>query len=294
MPTLRILRLVVALLMSSCWAMPAAAEEGVSEAQQLFQQAEQAFVDGRYEEAARLFEAADAKAPHASVVYNAAVSWEQAGARERAADGYMLALGRGGLVEEQALQAERRLEALSSQLGFIQISKPVGGLISVAHKSQEPVPARFYLKPGTYRVLLETESGQSTQTPITVTAGDTLRIELTEPQPPPQPPAAQRPPAPPAPPPKQPPDGTDSWQQTWGWVGIGVGAVATGVAIYFGTEALSDKDQFNNTSRPNSYRNRARNDAVANQTRSNIAWAGAAVFGGAGAVLLFTAPSVEF
>ncbi len=293
MPTSRIVRLLAALLLPCLWVMPAAAQEAVSEAQDLFRRAEEAFADAHYLEAAQLFEAADAKAPHASVVYNAAVSWEQAGERARAADGYMLALGRGGLVEDQAQQAEQRLEALSSQLGFIQISKPVGGLISVAHKSQEPIPARFYLAPGSYRILLETDSGETTQTPISVSAGDTLRVKLVVPDPPPPPAVEVREPVRP-PPPREPPPAPESWQRTLGWVGIGVGAVATGVAIYFGTEALAAKDEFESPSKTARYRNLARKDAVDFQTKSNVAWGGAAVFGGAGAVLLFTAPSVQF
>lgn len=270
----------------------AQAESTISEAQRLFEAAQGAFAEGRYTDAARLFIQADIEAPHPSVIYNAAVSWEQAGDQPRAADAYLEALERSGLDEQQSEEARARLARLRTELGFVRLTRPVGGFASVAHHQRLELPARFFLRPGVHRVLLETESGPATETPITVSPGESLRVELAVPAAAPEQPPAK---LPPAPPPRTPIEqDTDATQRVLGWVGIGIGMVASGVAIYMGTQALDRKHDFQNTQYTIAERNAARANAVEFQRNTNLAWGGAALFGSAGAVLLLTTPSVEF
>lgn len=267
---------------------PALAFADQGEAQRLFAEAEAAFEAGDYEQAARLFEQANRHAPHPSVLFNAAVSWDYAKRFDRAATDYSLALQDDGLSADQSEESERRLDALGERLGYVQIAKPVGGLVSVAHIEREPIPARFYLEPGAYQATLETPDGQNTTTTISVEAGQTLKVTLnTVAVPPPEPQVAPPPPPPPPPPPKEAPS---SAQRTAGWISIGVGVAAAGVAIYLGTEALNAQDRFLNDTT-----NRGlRNEATQRQTQTNIAWGGAGLAGGLGLVLVLTAPPVEF
>lgn len=272
----------------------ARAEDTKPSAQRLFAQGEHEFSAGHYLQAAHLFEEADAQSPHPSAVYNAAVCWDQAGELARAADGYLEALGRGGLDEKQAMDSESRLSALRGQLGFIQIIKPVGGLASVAHKQRQPVPTRFYLSPGDYEILLETTDGTSSETPVTAVAGETLRVELL-------PPPASEPstsgqvnPPPVNPPPIDTPPRPSSTARTWGWIGLGLGIAATGAAIYMGTRALTEQEHYTDTSRTPRERNRALSSAQDLQLGTNVAWGAAGVFGGTGLVLLLASPTWEF
>jgi len=291
-PGPRLLRLLFTLCWC-LWAANAAAEDSTEAAKELFNDGEKAFSEERFEDAARLFEEADKEAPHASVIYNAAVSWDQAGQLTRAADAYMIALARGGLNERDALDAESRLDSLSRQLAFVQIVKPVGGLASVAHKQREPIPTRFYLSPGDYQILLETASGATSETPITAGRGETLRIELSTPAPP-----ADRQPdvTPPPPPPVRPaePKTDRSTQEVLGWVGVGLGVVATGTALYLGTRVLAEKDTYEDSSQSPQTRNTARESFLSLRTGTNVAWGSAAVLGGVGMALLLTSPTFEF
>jgi tetratricopeptide (TPR) repeat protein len=270
------------------------AEDTKTSAQRLFAQAEHEFSSGHYEQAAHLFEEADAQSPHPSAVYNAAVCWDQSGQLARAADGYLEALGRGGLDDKQTMDAESRLGALRGQLGFIQIIKPVGGLASVAHKQRQPVPTRLYLSPGDYEVLLEATDGGSSQTPITAIAGETLRVELR------LPPAATSEATgsmtsqPNTPPPMDAPRDPSPTARTLGWVSIGLGIAATGAAIYMGTRALTEKENYHDAARPPSERNRALSSAEDLQLGTNVAWGAAGVFSGTGLVLLLASPTWEF
>jgi hypothetical protein len=253
------------------------------EAQRLFGEAEQAFQADDYARAADLFEQANQHAPHPSVLFNAAVSWDHAGELARAANDYRAALADEGLSPAQTEESEQRLSALRERLGYVHIAKPIGGLVSVAHLEREPIPARFYLAPGDYEVQLETPEGRSSSTSIEVEAGETLKVTLDEVEVP------RAPPPPGEPPPPPPPDPSRT-QETLGWVGVSVGAVVAGLAVYLGTEALAAQDAFL------AQRSDAalRQDALDSQMRTNVAWVGAGVAGGVGAALLLTSPTFEF
>src|SRR5688572_13971615 len=115
-------------------------------ARQRFREAFEAFEDGRYSAAASLFEAADRLAPHASITYNAATSWDQAGEAARAATTYEAALELESLDAGRRQEAEERLGILKAGLGKVHIKQPLGAFITVDHMQRAPVPAVFYLR----------------------------------------------------------------------------------------------------------------------------------------------------
>jgi hypothetical protein len=245
--------------------------------------AERAFSNHQYEKAARLFEDADVKAPHPSVVYNAAVSWDYAGRPARAADAYKRALQREGLTVAQAEDAEKRLEILGNELGYVHIAKPVGGLVTVAHVVRAPIPAHFYLEPGNYDVLVLGAGNLETTERIAVLRGQTLRVEvvtLARAALQPTPALPIEVPAPPNP-----------TQEIFGWVTFGVGVLAAGTAAYFGVRALEARDAFERSGWTDGV---ARDAAAQFRLGANVAWTGAGVFGAAGLTLALTSPTIRF
>lgn len=254
------------------------------EAQQLFDEAERAFDAEEYARAADLFEQANRHAPHPSVLFNAAVSWDHAAERARAANAYRAALAGEGLNAAQTEESERRLSALGEQLGYVLVARPVGGLVTVGNIRREPIPARFYLEPGDYQVELETPEGRNSATSIEVEPGQTLKVALDAVEIPTAVPVEPREPVEPSPP------APSQVQETIGWIGIGIGTVAAGVAVYFGTQALAAQDAYLADTTSATLRSRA----VDAQLRTNVAWAGAGITGGLGVVLLLTSPTVEF
>jgi hypothetical protein len=260
-------------------------------ARQRFREATEAYNDGRFAAAASLFEAADRLSPHAATRYNAATAWDQAGEATRAATGYEAALAQGTLDTSRETIARDRLATLKGTLAHVRILQPLGALVTVDHVQRTPVPTSFFLRPGSYDITTEYR-GARTSTPALVAAGKDhilkLNVPFTEPVTPPVTPA------PVTPPPSVPPDAPASdasLQRTWGWVALGAGVVFSGAAIYMGTRFLAARDEY----RESGYTSRdARATASSRRLATNVLWGGALLSGGAGAVLLFTSPKLEF
>lgn len=267
-----------------------------SEAADLFGRAESAFAEGDYARAAQLFLLADEKAPHASVMYNAAVSWDYAGKRAQAADAYQTALERDGLTVQQQTQAEHRLDELGKSLGLVHVAKPVGGLASVDRIERRPIPFQFFQEPGSYQVELETATGAVTTTDITVLPGQTLRLELNPvetqtrviPTVPRRPDSETRPLQPVLPPMQERPSHA---QEVVGWVGVGLGVLAAGVATYYGLQTLQKRDAFDDSGATDAD---AREDGMRAKTRANVAWVSSAVTSVTGLTLVLTSPTFRF
>jgi hypothetical protein len=282
-----------ALALALCAAPAAAAESQPTNstelARQRFREATEAYQDGRYSAAASLFEAADRLAPHPSTRYNAATAWEQAGEAARAATGYEAALAIDSLDEGRRKTAEERLSVLKQNLGRIRVQRPLGAFVTVDHVQHAPVPATFYLLPGTYQLSIDYQ-GKTSQSPLTIVAGRDHDVKLDFPEPEGATPVAPADLMKPLPPPPPPAD-TGISQKTWGWVGVGAGVALSGAAIAVGLRALAARDQFvasGNTDRE------AHDQASDLRLATNILWGGATAAGVAGLVLVLTAPSVEF
>jgi hypothetical protein len=292
------------------WASPAVAQdetqaatseqepEEESQAANLFALAESAFSSRDYERAAHLFLRADEKAPHASVMYNAAVSWDYAGKRAQAADCYQTALERAGLTPRQQAQSEQRIDELGKYLGLVHVAKPVGGLASIDRIQQRVIPFQFFQEPGSYHVELETVEGAKTATDITVLPGQTLRLELNpvestitaSPVIVPKPDPEQSTPFKPVP--ELPRDESpSSAQEVIGWIGIGLGVVAAGASIYWGVQTEKKKDDYLASGKRDAD---LYNDGRELRTRTNIGWVSSAVVGATGLTLVLTSPTVRF
>lgn len=269
-------------------------------ARQRFQEAAEAYQEGRYAAAASLFEAADRIAPsssrdpqlqrfHASARYNAASAWEQAGETARAATAYEAALAFETLDPGRGAQASERLAQLRRSLARVSIRQPLGALITVDHIQRAPVPMVFYLRPGTYDIAVE-HDGTESVTRAELDAGDEHDITLDLPatvltEPPPQPSV----PSEPQPVPRPADDGAT--QKTLGWIGVGAGVALSGAAIFFGVRALAERDRFNESDHTDAD---ARGKAADFRLATNLLWGGATLAGATGLVLLLTAPTIEF
>ena len=109
--------------------------------------------------------------------YNAALSWERAGDLTLAIDFYAKALALGSALDEPRQRAARqRVAALAKQLGRLDVMRPVGGFVTVAHLKREPLPATFYLWPGRHELVIETRDGQTTRELVRVEQGQALRL----------------------------------------------------------------------------------------------------------------------
>jgi tetratricopeptide (TPR) repeat protein len=257
-------------------------------ARQRFREATEAYGDGRYSAAASLFEAADRLAPHPSTRYNAATAWEQAGEAARAATGYEAALAIDTLDEGRRKTAEERLAVLKRGLGRIRVPRPLGAFVTVDHVQHAPVPATFYLLPGTYELSVDYQ-GKTSQSPLTIVAGRDHDVKLDFPEPEGAAPVAPSPIMKPLP--AAPPVDNGISQKTWGWVGVGAGVALSGAAVVLGLRALAARDRFaesGNTNRD------AHDEASDLRLATNVLWGGATAAGVAGLVLVLTAPPVEF
>jgi tetratricopeptide (TPR) repeat protein len=221
-------------------------------ARQRFQEASEAFQEGRYAAAASLFEAADRIAPstskdprferfHANTRYNAASAWQLAGEAARAATAYEAALASETLHPDRREEAEEQLSQLRQNLARVIIRQPLGALITVDHLQRTPLPAVFYLRPGTYEIAVE-HDGTESVTRADVAAGKNHDLELDLPARvlPAPPPRASEPAPPPIVPP--PPVESDATQKTLGWIGLGAGVALSGAAIVFGVRARAAAD----------------------------------------------------
>jgi hypothetical protein len=255
-------------------------------AQQRFQEATQAYQEGRYAAAASLFEAADRLMPHAIVRYNAATAWEQAGEDARAATGYEAALALDSLDAARRETARERLTGLEVKLGRIHIQEPLGAVVTVDHVQRTPVPLTFYLRPGSYDINAEYR-GEQRVTHAQVGAGESRELELDLPVPESAaPPPESVPPSTPTPP----IDDGES-QTTWGWVGVGASVALSGAAIVFGARALSTRNRFVSSGKTDAD---LRQSATDLRLTSNLLWGDATLTDATGLVLLLTAPTVKF
>lgn len=258
-------------------------------ARQRFREATEAYRDGRYSAAASLFEAADRLTPHPSTRYNAATAWEEAGEAARAATGYEAALAVPTFDETQRQVAEQRLAALKQGLGRILVQRPLGAFVTVDHVQRVPVPATFYLLPGSYELEVDYQ-GKTSQNPLTVVAGRDHDVKLDFPgsETPLAAPKAALEPVHQAP---IPPVDTGISQKTWGWIGIGAGVALSGAAIVLGLNAISARDDYDASGNTDVA---ARNEAADLRLATNVCWGGAAAAGITGLVLVLTAPTIEF
>jgi tetratricopeptide (TPR) repeat protein len=271
--------LTMAILLLLCGS---ASAEGDHQASEFFRAGEASYARGDFPAAARSFEEAHRRAPHASTLYNAGLAWELGGDRPRAADDYAAAVKMGTLEARQAADATGRLGALEKSLGRLAITAPDGDLVSVGHLERAPVPLLIHLTPAAYDVTLFRRNGRSESLTTVAVAGQqvdvTFEVDLTPAPPPPLAPAELEHTA----------SVNRDRHQTLGWTAVGTGTALGGLAIYLGLEAWQARDKYNLSQRTD---RSAYDRASTLRTWTNVMWIGTVVAMGVGVTLLMTAPS---
>jgi hypothetical protein len=247
-------------------------------AAQLEQDARAAYAKGDYDRAAELFDQANRLAPFAELRYNAALAWDQAGEKARAADAYEGAVRRGGLDDERARESGARLAELKRELCYVRVERPVRATVSVAHVQKAPVPVELHLPSGTHELTFELPDGRVEKKTIEARAGEALSVGVSFAEP--NQLATRERPESPQPTVK---DESGTSTRTWGFVLVGTGVVLGGVSTYLGFKTLDEQKTFDDSG----YRDVDAHDrGVTYRTWTNVALAGAVVAAGTGVTLL--------
>lgn len=220
---------LVPLLLAIAFAAPG---DDAAQARAQYDEGAAAFRMHRYVESALHFEAAAELRAHATPLYMAARSWEEANRPERAADGYARALAAPGATAEQERHCRERLRVLERALGTVVVTGAPGRRVRLDEGSETLVPARLHGVPGAHTLTVRDARGAARTITVDLVAAQTLQLPIRD-----EAPAAPAPapvvdagaavarPAPPAP--RGPP------LRAVGWIvaGTGVAALATGAVL---------------------------------------------------------------
>lgn len=251
-------------------------------AAQFFEAGAAAAKKGEFRVCAEAFTEAHKRAPHGATLYNAAMCWEGAKDRARAANDYAQALKLGSLSDAQGKQAKKKLAELQAALGKLEVAEPKGTRASVGPIQQTPIPFETFVEPGEHEVRLEGPEGELVTRSVSVEAGQHKRVllELGDEEP-------DEKPAKPIP--SEPPqsDASGDIQRTFGWVLIGASAAAAGIGVGYYVSALGSKEKFDNSGHEDVG---AREDAIDRYAIARALWIGAGVGAAAGVTLVLIAP----
>jgi hypothetical protein len=260
---------------------PESQEDLTARAAQHFAEAKKAYARGEAAIAATLFEQAAHEVPHAAAFFNAALAWEEAGDRARAADDYDLALDLEQLSPQQEKDARLRLATLAKLLGTLILTEPRGATVQVGHLDKASVPLTVHLAPGNHTVVVTGDQGERSERTISLRAGEVQTLAL-EPPLIDLPPLATRAPS-------SLPVAPLSTPRILAWASLGTAAAASGTAIGLGIAALNARaayEQSGSTSTADY------NRASSLRTWTNVSWGIAGVLGGAGLALMFIQPKI--
>ncbi|HEY0706687.1 MAG TPA: tetratricopeptide repeat protein [Polyangia bacterium] len=253
-----------------------------SQASEFFRAGEAAYVRGDFPAAARAFEEAHRRAPHAATLYNAGLAWQWANQSARAADDYEAALRMDGLNPQQKRDASERLAALEKRLGHIRVlASPRAGVVSVGHVERAPAPLTVHALPGRHEVRLIRPGGEIELTAVTVIEGATEEVTFTAPSLPATSVVAGASAEGPA----------MSSARPWAWIALGTSVAALGSgAIYTGVAALDARDKYNASARTDLG---AYDRATTLRTLTNVLWAGTALVAATGAFFMFSSSGTD-
>ncbi|HEY0713781.1 MAG TPA: hypothetical protein VGF45_13970, partial [Polyangia bacterium] len=229
--------------------------------------------------AARAFEEAHRRAPHAATLYNAGLAWQWANQAARAADDYEAALKLGGLSAQQRKDATDRLANLEPQLGHIRVvAPPDAGVVSVAHVERAPAPLTIHAPPGRHEVKLFRAQGSVETSAVTIAAGQTGEVVFTRMREV-APSTARESVVPPQ------PTSTLAGRH-WAWIALGTSTAAlSGAAVYTGISALDARDKYNASARTDVA---AYDRATTLRSLTNILWAGTVLVAATGAFFMLS------
>jgi hypothetical protein len=265
----------------------AAQPEEKARAAELFRRADQAAARGSAADAARLYAEAYAVAPHAITKYNEALEWDKAAERPRAADAYQAALEGRELDASRAADARARLTILRKQLGYVTLSAPAGGTVSVAHLTDAPVPSRVHLPPGQHEVRVRLGACERQQA-VTVRAATTHDVALVCAGAPAIAPAVAAPPPVPRPDAPAPPPSTA--MRDAGWVMAAVGAAGGVSLVPLGVLTVDANDRWKASGLTDED---AHGRAVSLRTATNVVLGVSAAVLVAGVTLVLLSPSTR-
>jgi hypothetical protein len=196
-------------------------------AAQEFKEAKTAYGRGDYRRAGELFEAANKHKPHHSALYNAALSWNDAGESVRAANLIDAYLRVAPANAKDMGVANALLATLQAKLGRLEIH---GEGVTDVRLNGEPVEREtVWVSPGEHAVTAIGD-GKTVRKLLAVKAGEIVQASIAPP--------------PPLPPPVVP----ETWERPlspWFVVAGGaVTAVAGGFTLYQGLQTVSLKDDF--------------------------------------------------
>ena len=268
---------MIAWALAPGWAR-AGSSEDLESAAKLFRAAKTAYERGDFTAAARSFELAYQKAPRTPAIYAAALAWESARDRPRAARAFQRAVEAGDLPEKDARDAEQRLAALKMELGELVIRAPAGVTASVGSLDDGLTPVRVYVEPGQHEVVFKSEDGARRKRTASVEPGRIAFVEvdtLSSAPTPEQPRVERRETAP----------QTSSSETTrlLAWTAFGGAAVALGASAYLWNDALSARDDWE--ADPKRTNIDARDRASSRATWTNASLGATVVLGSLGAVL---------
>jgi hypothetical protein len=261
---------------------PAWAQEDLEAAAQLFRSGKAAYERGEYAAAARSFELAYGKAPRTPAIFAAAVAWEAADDKARAAAGFKLAVHAGDLPAADAGRAKERLAALSAQLAQLRVDAEPGAKVLVGSLSLSNASAGMFLDPGRHVVVIERPDGTTFTRIVELGTGSTTEIEAHD--------AGVEPveTTKVAPPLRNTEGGgmARSTERTFAWVALGGAAVALGATAYLGSQAVSARDTWEEN--PSMANLDERDRAASLRGWTNVSLAATAVLGTVGVVLFLS------
>ena len=225
-------------------------EEDRRVAERAYVAGEQLFAKGDFAKAARSFEDAHARVPHASSTWNAARSWYRAGELDRAANRYARYLAEASAGAPDRDEAARALRELTPRLGRFDVRAP--GLADVRVDGEPSPLSMVYVYPGAH--VLTAQAGERTvQRTESVGAGAVASVVLRDD--PEAPAAGTAAPPPPASPlvtpvivltaPAAPPPPTTIWPLRGATLGLAVITVAlSSVVIASGLDTLAARSDY--------------------------------------------------
>jgi tetratricopeptide (TPR) repeat protein len=210
-------------------------------AHEQYEQGKAAFEAHDYLQAARLFLAAYARAPHHDPLWNAARSYELAGEKVRAANLYTLYLELAPMDARDRARATETRKELADVLGRLDIQ---GHAKDVTVDDQPASTMTVFVDPGQH-IVRGKIGGQPVETVVTVSAGAALSVAL-------QAPASALAVAPPPPPAQiaEAPSHRKPLPPVVFYIGAGLTAVATGLTIASGVDTLNAKSAYDTTGNP--------------------------------------------
>jgi tetratricopeptide (TPR) repeat protein len=252
----------------------ALAQESTRVAEDFFKAGTAAYRRGDYSAAAREFEEAARRAPHAATSYNAGVAWQLAGDPLRAANALRLALESPGLPKDLEEDARTRHAELAPQFGEVSISGPTDALVEVPGLARDHPPLRTYAVPGTLRISIEYASGRRDERNIGVERARTVQLAFAD-----EPRKA---------PPLPSPSSSSSSRTVTGIALLGAGGISAGAGIVLGVRGLAARNRFDDSGHTDAD---ARDEALSLRNYANVAFAGALVLSTIGTVILVVKPT---